>query len=174
MTTDYDAGGANPSYQGYDYQKLVTVWVALKLMFGPGASTDRITVEPASHDDIKADLNVPLDAAEANLIVAAADELHIQIKFRGAGAWSPKEFAGVVNDKPTKGSRGPEPRARAKALMLANAKRRYVFITNASVDGTLASGRVDRVLSQSFLALAISLSVAYIFFLPEAAQVRAR
>jgi hypothetical protein len=30
------------------------------------------------------------------------------------------------------------------------------------------------VLSQSFLALAISLSVAYIFFLPEAAQVRAR
>ena len=54
MTTDYDAGGANPSYQGYDYQKLVTVWVALKLMFGPGASTDRITVEPASHDDIKA------------------------------------------------------------------------------------------------------------------------
>jgi hypothetical protein len=143
MTTDYDAGGANPSYQGYDYQKLVTVWVALKLMFGPGASTDRITVEPASHDDIKADLNVPLDAAEANLIVAAADELHIQIKFRGAGAWSPKEFAGVVNDKPTKGSRGPEPRARAMALMLANAKRRYVFITNASVDGTLASGRVD-------------------------------
>lgn len=143
MTTDNHNGGANPSYQGYDYQKLVTVWVALKLMFGPGTSTDRITVEPASHDDIKADLDVPPDAAEANLIVAAAGELHVQIKFKGAGAWSPKDFAGVVNEKPAKGTKGPKPRARAKALMLANAKRRYVFITNASVDGTLASGRVD-------------------------------
>ena len=143
MTTENDEGGANPSYQGYDYQKLVTVWVALKLMFGPGASTDRITVEPTSHDDIKADLDVPRDAAEANLIVAAAGELHVQIKFKGAGAWSPKDFAGVVNDMSAKGVKGPKPRARAKALMLANAKRRYVFITNASVDGSLASGRVD-------------------------------
>lgn len=142
MTTDNDHGGANPSYQGYDYQKLVTVWVALKLMFGPGASTDRITIEPASHDDVKADLDVPPDAAEANLI-AATDELHVQIKFKSAGSWSPKDFAGVVNDKPAKGAKGPKPRARAKALMLANAKRRYVFITNSSVNGTLASGRVD-------------------------------
>ncbi len=143
MTTDTENGGANPAYQGYDYQKLVTAWVALKLMFGTGASTDRITVEPASHDDIKADLDVPLDAAEANLIVAGAHELHVQIKFKGAGAWSPKDFAGVVNNKPAKAAKGPEPRARAKALLLANPKRRYVFITNASVDGTLASGRVD-------------------------------
>lgn len=143
MTTDNEDGGANPSYQGYDYQKMVTVWVALKLMFGPGASTDRITVEPASHDDIKADLRVSPDAAEANLTVVAASELHVQIKFKGAGAWSPKDFAGVVNDKPAKGAKGPKPRSRAKALMLADAKRRYVFITNASVDGTLASGRVD-------------------------------
>ena len=42
-----------------------------------------------------------------------------------------------------------------------------------------AGQRIDEtalatVLSQSFLALAISLSVAYIFFLPEAAQVRTR
>jgi len=143
MPNNNDDGGANPSYQGYDYQKLVTVWVALKLMFRPGASTDRVTVEPASHDDIKADLDVPPDAAEGNLIVAAARELHVQIKFKGAGAWSPKDFAGVVNEKPAKGTKGPKPRARAKALMLECATRRYVFITNASVDGSLASGRVD-------------------------------
>ncbi len=143
MTTNDDVGGANPSYQGYDYQKLVTVWVALKLMFGPGASTDHVTVEPASHDDIKADLDVPPDAADGNLTVAAASELHVQIKFKGAGAWSSKNFADVVNDKPAEGTRGPVPRARAKALMLADAKRRYVFITNASVDGALASGRVN-------------------------------
>lgn len=143
MTTNDDVGGANPSYQGYDYQKLVTVWVALKLMFRPGVRTDRITIEPASHDDIKANLDVPPDAAECNLSVEATGELHVQIKFKGAGAWSPKDFAGVVNDKPAQGTRGPKPRARAKALMLADTTRRYVFITNASVDGALAMGRVN-------------------------------
>jgi len=34
ITAHHDAGGANPSYQGYDYQKLVTVWVSLKLTGG--------------------------------------------------------------------------------------------------------------------------------------------
>jgi hypothetical protein len=46
--TEYnDTGGANPAYQGYDYQKLVTIWVALKLIFGPSACTDEVIVEPA-------------------------------------------------------------------------------------------------------------------------------
>jgi hypothetical protein len=137
-----DEGGANPSYQGYDYQKLVTVWVALRLMFSPGAATDQVVVEPASHDDVKALLDVSQEAAEASLKVVASGELHVQIKFKGAGAWSSKEFAGVVNDKTAKGTKGPKPRPRAKALLLADHNRRYVFITNSSVDGVLAKGRV--------------------------------
>jgi hypothetical protein len=142
MATDSDDGGANPSYQGYDYQKLITVWVALELMFGAGAASDQVIVEPASHDDIKAHLNVSADAAEARLRIAAAGELHVQIKFKGAGAWSPADFASVVNDKAANGARGPKPRPRAKALLVANPGRRYVFITNASVDGHLAKGRI--------------------------------
>ncbi|WP_321822637.1 MULTISPECIES: HEAT repeat domain-containing protein [unclassified Burkholderia] len=137
-----DEGGANPSYQGYDYQKLVTVWVALRLMFGPGAATDQVVVEPASHDDVKALLAVSEEAAEASLKIAASGELHVQIKFKGAGAWSAKDFAGVVNDKTAKGTKGPKPRPRAKALLLADINRRYVFITNSSVDSALAQGRV--------------------------------
>jgi hypothetical protein len=142
MTMKKDEGGANPSYQGYDYQKLVTVWVALRLMFGPSAATDQVVVEPVSHDDIKALLAVPEEAAEASLKIAASSELHVQIKFKGAGAWSAKEFAGVVNDKTAKGTKGPKPRPRAKALLLADSNRRYVFITNSSVDSALAKGRV--------------------------------
>lgn len=137
-----DEGGANPSYQGYDYQKLVTVWVALRLMFGPGAATDQVVVEPASHDDVKARLAVSEEEAEARLKIVASGELHIQIKFKGAGAWSSKEFAGVVNDKTAKGTKGPKPRPRAKALLLADSNRRYVFITNSGVDNVLAKGRV--------------------------------
>lgn len=143
MTTNDDEGAANPSYQGYDYQKLVTVWVALRLMFGPGAAAHRIVVEPASHDDVKALLDVPREAADANLKIAIGDELHVQIKFKGAGAWSPKDFAAVVDDKAAKGVKGPKPRSRAKALLLADSRRRYVFITNASVDGALSKGRVQ-------------------------------
>jgi hypothetical protein len=142
MTMRNDEGGANPSYQGYDYQKLVTVWVALRLMFGPGAAADQVVVEPASHDDIKALLAVSEEEAEACLKVGTSDELHVQIKFKGAGAWNSKEFAGVVNDKTAKGSKGPKPRSRAKAMLLADTNRRYVFITNSGIDGGLAKGRV--------------------------------
>lgn len=143
MEMHNDEGGANPSYQGYDYQKLVTIWVALRLMFGPGARTDEIIVEPASHDDVKANLAVPEEAAEASLKISAAGELHVQVKFKGAGFWSAKDFAAVVDDKVAKkGGRGPKPRPRAKALLLADTNRRYVFITNTSVDDVLAKGRV--------------------------------
>lgn len=142
MTMKNDEGGANPSYQGYDYQKLVTVWVALRLMFGPGAAADQVVVEPASHDDVKALLAVSDEVAEASLKIAAGGELHIQIKFKGAGAWSARDFAGVVNNKTGKGTRGPKPRPRAKALLLADANRRYVFVTNSSVDSALAKGRI--------------------------------
>jgi hypothetical protein len=138
-----EAGGANPSYQGYDYQKLVTVWVALTLIFGPDACADEVIVEPASHDDVKARLVVPEDDADSNLTAVAGDELHVQIKFRGAGHWSAKDFAGVVNDKPGKGKRGPVRRSRAKDLLLREPQRRYVFITNTSVDGALSKGRVS-------------------------------
>lgn len=142
MTMENSEGGANPSYKGYDYQKLVTVWVALRLMFSPGAATKQVVVEPASHDDVKALLAVSQEAAEASLKVVASGELHVQIKFKGAGAWSSNEFAGVVNDKTAKGTKGPKPRPRAKALLLADGNRHYVFITNSSVDGVLAKGRV--------------------------------
>jgi hypothetical protein len=108
MTIGNNEGGANASYYGYDYQKLVTVWVALRLMFGPGAVTDQVVVEPASHDDVMALLAVPEETAEASLKIIASDELHVQIKFKGAGAWSAKEFASAVNEKGAKGGQGVE------------------------------------------------------------------
>jgi hypothetical protein len=137
-----DDGGTNPSYRGYAYQKLVTVWVALKLMFGPDASTEQIIVEPASHDDVAAKLDVPAEAAEGELTIGQGEELQVQIKFKGAGHWSAQNFADVVNDRPKTGTRGPAPRARAKSMLLKDPSSRYVFITNTSVDGVLAPGRV--------------------------------
>ncbi|NIE63111.1 hypothetical protein [Burkholderia sp. Ax-1719] len=142
MTTQEEVGGANASYRGYDYQKLVTVWVALKLNFGPDARADEIIVEPASHDDVKARLTVQADDADGNITVAGDDELHVQIKFKGAGHWSAKNFAAVVKDKESKGKRGPGQRSRAKTLLLQEPNRRYVFITNTSIDGSLVDGRV--------------------------------
>ncbi|WP_189427378.1 HEAT repeat domain-containing protein, partial [Devosia pacifica] len=85
---------------------------------------------------------MPAEAAEASLKISATGELHVQVKFKGAGFWSAKDFAAVVEDKAAKGTKGPKARARAKALLLGDANRRYVFITNTSVDAVLAKGRV--------------------------------
>lgn len=163
MSMEDVEGGANPSYQGYDYQKLVTIWVALRLMFSQDDYTDQIIVEPASHDDVKAQLKVSVDDADASLKVAVGGELHVQIKFKGAGAWSSKEFAAVVNDKKAKGAKGPAPRPRAKSMLLADDTRRYVFITNSSVDGALAKGRVrypDQISDLSFTPTNLNLKAA--------------
>jgi hypothetical protein len=142
MSADDIKGGGNPSYKGYAYQKLVTVWVGLTLMFGPGARADQITVEPASYDDVKANLAVDDEAAEGNLTLQTDDELHVQIKFKGAGQWSAKDFAGVIKDKPATGKKGPAPRPRAVSMLLQEPARRYVFITNRVVDAALAKGVV--------------------------------
>jgi len=163
MSADNDAGGRNSSYKGYAYQKLVTVWVALKLMFGPDSRATEIIVEPASHDDVKAKLNVPEEEADGELKIDAGGELHIQIKFKGAGYWSAQNFADVVNDRPKMGTRGPAPRARAKSLLLKDASRRYVFITNTSVDDVLAKGRVKGpgdLVDPSFLPTNLSLDTS--------------
>ncbi len=139
-------GGGSASYRGYDYQKEVTAWVALTLFLERRSDAlDQIIVEPASEEDIEADLNVSPDEATATVVVPAGTKLTVQVKFRGAGHWSAREFAELVLDKPRKGATGPTPRPRAKTLLLTDPARRYVLITNVTVDRALSPGRVERV-----------------------------
>jgi hypothetical protein len=137
--------GGNPSYKGYVYQKRVTAWVALSLLLERPDEPNEIIVEPASDEDIEAKLNVKVDSAIATVVVPGTVKLTIQIKFRGAGHWSADAFAELVKDKVKKGNKGPNPRPRARSLLLSEPARRYVLITNTSVDQTLSSGRIRKI-----------------------------
>lgn len=139
-------GNGNPSYKGYEYQKVATAWVALTLFFNETPDiANGIIVEPASNEDIEAELKVPPEEATATIVVPQAEQLMIQIKFRGSGYWSSKAFVSLVEDKAKKGAQGPAPRLRAKNLLLADPARRYVLLTNISVDNSLSEGRIERI-----------------------------
>ena len=69
-----------PAYIGYEYQIFVTVWVALELIFQRGLP--HIEIEPASQEDIEAQLNVNREEASA---IFRTETLAIQVKFRQLG-----------------------------------------------------------------------------------------
>jgi len=90
------------AYGGYEYQIVVTVWVALDLVIVRECS-DVVEVEPASQEDIAANLFVPPVATEAvETVVGAASEngrVEIQIK-RRSRFWSVAAFRELVETPP--------------------------------------------------------------------------
>ncbi|ATB35167.1 hypothetical protein CYFUS_000579 [Cystobacter fuscus] len=133
-----------PAYIGYEYQIFVTVWVALELIFKRGLP--HIEIEPASQEDIEANLRVNPDEASAVLRV---ETLSIQVKFRGS-EWKPAAFRELLQGKPKtkKGKQGPAPRQRAWEFLGADPLRRYLLITNAQLAPKLQSLRVEELFSQ--------------------------
>ena len=140
-----DMGGGNPSYKGYVYQKRVTAWVALSLLLERPSEPTEIIVEPASDEDIEADLKVQSDLSNPMIVVPGVHKLTIQIKFRGKGHWSNDAFAKLVTDKEKTSKKGPTPRPRAKSLLVSDPTRRYILITNTSVDSGLSDGRIHKI-----------------------------
>ena len=67
MTTD-DSDGVT-SYQGYEYQILATVWLSLELLFHR-KDCPLLVVEPASGEDVAANLDVPAEAAVSKVMLA--------------------------------------------------------------------------------------------------------
>lgn len=140
--------GGQAGYTGYEFQIHVTVWVALELMLA-SRSTDVIEVEPASHEDIAAQLAVSADKAASTITVPlAASPFHIQVKHRGTH-WTATDFRDLLSDKAPakkkkaaekKGAKkkpapkpGASPRKRGLALLQDEATTRYVLITDATI-----------------------------------------
>lgn len=139
-------GAGNPSYRGYDYQKTVTVFIALSLFLKEGEALDEIIVEPATQEDIEAHLNVPADEASGTMrIPHASRKILVQIKYRGAGHWRSASIKALFVDAPHQGTRGPSRRDRAKQLLLDDPTRRYVLVTNVSVDAKWSPFRIEEI-----------------------------
>jgi len=129
--------GSHP-YQGYEFQILATVWVALELIFRRRSAIS-IVVEPASGEDIAAELNVePEEAASVLQVSGSHEHLEIQVKLHQSGHWTPSEFTKVVQGKSEKsGTRGPEKRIRPIGLLRTSPTTRFILLTNAQVAGEL-------------------------------------
>ena len=135
------------AYGGYEYQIVVTVWVALDLVI-VREWCDAIEVEPASQEDIAADLIVLTPAAEAVETVVSAESndgrVEIQIK-RRSRFWSVSDFTEMVETPAKIGSRGPAPRERALARLKTDAQLRYLLITDAEVHPNLKEFVVEQI-----------------------------
>jgi hypothetical protein len=127
----------NPGYAGYEYQIDATVWVALDLVMAKEV-TDAVIIEPRSDEDIEAAV---MDPNKASLgLVADSDRFNliVQIKSRSTKPWSSAAIADILTGAESDDAvRGPTARSRPLEMLMADSRRRYVFITNESLDGSL-------------------------------------
>lgn len=143
-------GGGNRSYAGYEYQIDVTVWVALDLMLAKGV-TDALVIEPRSREDIEATLHNPDEALLGITGTGTHYDLVLQAKSRATDPWSARAISNVLLGRPGKrhGKAGPAPRQRPLAMLEADPRKRYVFVTNESLHASLRPYHSDALLDWS-------------------------
>ena len=133
------------SYQGYEYQILATVWLALELLFGR-EGCEAVLVEPATGEDVAANLRVPPERAVSFVsFVAGQCNLQVQIKLRRTDQWTEARFAEVVRG-PNRADGMTERRGRKRpiTLLLESETARFVLLTNAQVNKDLCPFLIER------------------------------
>lgn len=137
----------NPSFAGYEYQIAVTAWVALNLMLAKDG-TQELVIEPQSQEDIEAEVRDPGTASLGVEASLGKIDLIVQIKSRATSPWSAKSFAEIIlgKIKGDKGKAGPGARTRPLEMLKAVPSRRYVFVTNESLEPALRPHASDGLL----------------------------
>ncbi|MEI9954313.1 MAG: HEAT repeat domain-containing protein [Pseudomonadota bacterium] len=145
-----DAAATADGYGGYEYQIRATVWFALEHIVRR-KSCESIEVEPASIEDIEANLEVAPESAEATVsatsLPSGADRrtLVVQIKSKGS-PWLPSHFAKVLYGRvESEGTRGPARRQRPFDLLSQRPEAYYCLLTDAQVSTELHDFRVHEV-----------------------------
>lgn len=128
----------NPGYAGYEYQITVSVWVGLDLMLVKGAAS-QVTIEPRSDEDLEAAVVDPDSGLLESTAAGDGFDLVLQAKTRSGAPWTAAAIADVLlgkgNDAASKGGK----RSRPLAMLEADERSRYVFVTNeASADALRA------------------------------------
>jgi hypothetical protein len=144
MTSDDSDGVA--SYQGYEYQILATVWLSLELLFHQ-RNCSLLVVEPASGEDVAANLEVPAEAAVSKVTLALTPQsIEIQIKLRQTDHWTPAGFREIVRGSAESASAiAPMIRIRPITQLLAQPTVQFVLLTNAQVNRELRPFLIQRI-----------------------------
>lgn len=123
-----------PSYMGYEYQILATVWIALDLV--TKGQAEAIVVEPPTNEDVSADVLPTSEHADWGVKIA---EVQVQIKLRQHAIWKRRGFNELLKARTRRGASGPKPRIRPLEYLNSRPSRRYLLLTNADVDRELAN-----------------------------------
>jgi hypothetical protein len=128
-----EAGGSGGhSIAGYEYQIDVSVWLALDLVLANRLAQDLI-LEPASEEDIEADLAEDEPGRLTSTAVLDGYRLIVQAKLRGGDAWTVPGVKALLQHGETRPS---------AARRLEDAKARYLLITSAGLNGGTRGLRV--------------------------------
>lgn len=147
-------GKPNPSYAGYEYQILTSVWIGLDLILGKNI-TNEIIIEPRSHEDVEAALNVKPNVGWSSANASAGPtELIVQVKSRSTGAWSARDFSKILLGKEEaktrslgkKTKKGPAARLRPMRLLCDDQMRHFVFVTDSGLQTSLVPHMVEALL----------------------------
>lgn len=131
-TSKKRAGAGSHSMTGYEYQIDVSVWLALDLVLS-SEFTDEVVLEPATEEDIEADL---AETEPGRVVTTAKIEqyrLIVQAKLRSGDAWSVAGVKGLLEH----GTNRP-----SAASRLADPRNRYLLVTSAGVNGGARSLQV--------------------------------
>ncbi|WP_372922120.1 hypothetical protein [Roseovarius sp.] len=120
-TTSAPAGLA-----GYDYQVDVSIYLALDLML-VRKRLDAITLEPANHEDLAADLKDEMQVSAATRTTIGGYPLIVQAKLRHGEPWSDTDLETLL----TKGKKRKSP----NTLLTEDKSLRYLLVTSAATKG---------------------------------------
>lgn len=139
IVTDYQgsstSGSGSDALAGYDYQVDVSVWLALELVLVSGM-TDEMTLEPATQEDLEADLADNVNGRIVNRVPLDGYTLIVQAKRKGGDAWTPATLKTLLKH-------GSDTRAPA-AKRLKDEKNRYLLVTSAGLNGDARNLKVRK------------------------------
>jgi hypothetical protein len=131
-TVSGGSGGA--SIAGYEYQIDVSVWLALDLALA-NRLTHELILEPASEEDIEADLAEVEPGRLTSTAALDGYRLIVQAKLRTGNSWTVASIKALLKH----GEGRP-----SAAKRLQDPKARYLLVTSASLNGGTQGLRVRR------------------------------
>ncbi|WP_279360071.1 hypothetical protein [Methylobacterium indicum] len=131
---DERSGSGGQSVAGYEYQIDVSVWLALDLVLA-SRLTYELVLEPASEEDIEADLAENEPGRLTSTAALDGYRLIVQAKLRGGDAWTVAGVKALLEH----GDARPSAMERLK-----NEKSRYLLVTSAGLNGGTRGLRVRR------------------------------
>lgn len=130
-TTSAPAGLA-----GYYYQVDASIYLALDLMLAQ-KRLDEITLEPANHEDLAADLREETQVSSTTRIIIGGYPLIVQAKLRHGEPWSDSDLETLL----TKGKKRKSP----NTLLTEDTTLRYLLVTSAATKGVARDLRIGSV-----------------------------